>query len=66
MTTIDANNKGIPIGWEQVTGNGERIYKKATSTKAELPIIGRTYKDYELINNHNQLAMVVYISDGNK
>lgn len=63
--TVTDNSGGLPVGWEQVPGQGHLLYiNTGISSEGELPQPGRAYTSYSQLNIQNKFALTVYASDG--
>lgn len=64
VTVTDGSSPGFPIGWQRLSGAGERIFKRQGGNDADLPLTQRVYNDYISVGNSHQLAMALFASDG--
>ena len=63
VTVVDGSN-GLPIGWQLISGSGDRLYAYTEYKSAqELPMTGQFYTNYAYINNHNQFAIAAFVSN---
>lgn len=58
-------SQGFPIGWQTLSGSGEKVYARQGSfSRQNVPLLGVTYNDYQFVSNSHALSIAAYVSNG--